>query len=79
MQQPTPPAGYIFIYQIKPGSAGWLQLRNGFFDLLGQAPADDPENLRLLFENNGYANRWPKLKTEIPQLPQGKFVSIDYD
>lgn len=60
-------------------SAGWLQLRNGAFDLLGQAPADDTENLRLLFENHGFAKRWNRIKAEIAQLPQGKFVSIDYD
>jgi hypothetical protein len=79
MQLPNTPAAYIFICPPRAGSGAWLQLRNGIFDLLGQAAANDIENLRMLFEKQGFAKQWKRLKAGIHQLPQGTFVSIDYD
>ncbi|MEM6272646.1 MAG: hypothetical protein AAF998_24755 [Bacteroidota bacterium] len=46
---------------------------------MGQVTEDDPENLKNLFTGNGYSASASQLIAALPELPAGKFVSINYE
>jgi hypothetical protein len=79
MQHRKSRTGFIFLLGARGGSGRSLQLRDPFFDLLGHSPADDKDRLRELFESYGYGKIWPELAAVIDELPNGIFVSIDYE
>ncbi|MEM0999516.1 MAG: hypothetical protein AAGN35_20835 [Bacteroidota bacterium] len=79
MEHPNLPSGYIFILEGGSHAHRRIQLRNHAFDLLGQVTEDDPENLKNLFTGNGYSASASQLIAALPELPAGKFVSINYE
>lgn len=76
MSPSSPSWFYVLKLTGNSPEAARLQVRNAFFDLLGEAPIDKPNILQQLLEKEDVKGNWSAIHAAVEAIPAGKMERI---